>query len=188
MLTHPSVETLGQLARTPQATGNRAHLWIFLSALAGAVLASLVSAFVGALLDAPPVTRPTSLDLLMLSPVVALFELLLFVIITNLLILIARALGGKGVYSRLAYALSTFISPLILISSVLSAIPVVNATNMLTALYGLGLTVVALRAITRLNWGKAVLTLALALGVVLALGACFIIAVLPLLLQGNGGP
>ncbi len=179
-LTRPTVETFTLLAHAPGISSRRAHLWIFLSALVGSILAGAVSTFFSILLGGQASTGPSQFDLLLLAPFIGLVALVLFIIGVGIELLCAHALGGKGIYLRLAYAMATFVAPLLVIGSILSAIPLLNVTNGPIVLYGTWLSIVAVRAITHLTWPKALLSLALTIGVLFLLLAGFIIVTLPL--------
>ncbi len=186
-LTQPSVETFTLLSHAPGVSSRQAHTWVFISGLVGSILAGSIGLAVGILLGAKSSAGPSELDLLILSPVVALFLLALFIIGVGIALACAHALGGKGIYLRLAYSMAAFVAPLLVIGSILSALPLVNATNLLIVLYGIWLSMVAVRAITHLTWPRALLTLVLTLGVLLLLLAGFIIVTLPLLINALAG-
>lgn len=180
MLVEPSADTLAQLTQAPEASASRAHLWIFLSALVGALLAGLINWLVR-ILTAGAGGGPTPLDLVFLSPVIGLVVLAVFIILVNLMLLIAHLFGGKGVYWRLAYAAAAGLAPLILISLPLSAIPIVAATDLLLICYALFLLVLAIKAVSQIDWSRAILSLLLAVAILGALGGCFVVALLPFL-------
>ncbi len=179
-LTRPTVETFTALAHAQSVSSNRAHQWVLISAVVGSILAGAVSTFFSILLGGQTSTGPSQLDLLLLAPFIGLVALVLFMISVGIGLLCAHALGGKGIYPRLAYAMATFVSPLLVIGSILSAIPLLNVTNGLIVLYGAWLSIVAVRAITHLTWPKALLTLALTIGALFLLLAGFIVVTLPL--------
>ncbi len=180
MLVEPSADILIQLTQAPEASANRAHVWIFLSSLVGALLAGLINWLIR-ILTGGAGAGPTPLDLVFLSPLIGVVALAVFIIAVNLMLLVAHLFGGKGIYWRLAYAAAAGLAPLILISLPLSAIPIVAATDLLLICYALFLLVLAIKAVSQVDWARAILSLLLALVILGALTGCFVAALLPFL-------
>jgi hypothetical protein len=99
-----------------------------------------------------------------------LFYLLGFAVFVTVTQLIARALGGIGIYPQLAFTTAAFYASIILIQSVsallVSIIPglallITTALTMYTSL----LTVIAVRAVHQFGWVKAIASASLVLAV-----------------------
>jgi tetratricopeptide (TPR) repeat protein len=78
------------------------------------------------------------------------------IIITSIAQLVAKALGGTGTYPKLVYAFAAFLAPATLIISV--AMLIMGYLIYPLVAYVIVLNVLAVRAVHRLGWGKAVLS------------------------------
>jgi len=115
------------------------------------------------------------------SPVVGIIAVLFFAIFVGITNLIARALGGTGTYSQLAYTVAAYSAPLSIISIVLSAIPVVGCLNIVLGIYSLVLNVIAVKATHQFGWGQAIISSVVLWVLVFVLVAVIVIVVLALL-------
>jgi uncharacterized protein YjbI with pentapeptide repeats len=146
-LIQPSVKTFEGFAQDPKATSTRAYTWIFTSALVSALILILIQLV---LLGSVDIVAPI---VAVIVPVVA------FAVSTGITYVIARALGGTGTYAQHAFAVAAYVAPLALISNVVSLIPYVNLLNYLLVVYGIVLQVIAIKAVHRFGWGKAIVPL-----------------------------
>lgn len=95
-----------------------------------------------------------------------------FVVLSAILLAIARAFGGEGNLANQSYLLAAPQVPLSIIGNSLAWIPYVGVViAYLVAMYGIYLAVLALRAAHRFGWGQAVVTLLIP-GLVLAAVYC----------------
>ena len=78
-----------------------------------------------------------------------LFAVLMLMISTGVINWFARLYGGTGTYTELAFAYSAFAAPLMLI-------PFVPCLNFILVLYVTVLTVIAVKAVHKLNWGNSI--------------------------------
>lgn len=182
-LTRPSVATFESLLQDPNATTQRAYIWIAVSALI-AYLVSLVLAFVFvAAEDGMIVELIGSMAICgFCGAIIApLLSVLALMINAGLAHLCARALGGPGTYSQLAYAFSSYQAPLALISGVIFVVPCVRYLDIAIALYVIVLNVIAVQAVHRFSWGKSVFCAVIVPIVLVVIVACVIIAILTLI-------
>jgi hypothetical protein len=98
-------------------------------------------------------------------------------ILTGIVQLVARALGGTGSFDKLFYGYAAFQAPLGLVTSVLGAIPFLGCIAPLLAIYGLVLMVIATQAAHQLDTGKAAIA-SLAPVIIVFILCCCVIAVI----------
>jgi hypothetical protein len=181
-LTRPSVATYTDLLLDPKASLRRAVAWLFsatlLTYLFGVVIQAVV--FPGMLAEvirdasetAPAGVGLTPTVVLVLSlactPFLAGFVLLTYLVGFGLIHFIASALGSQGSYSEMVYTHAAYLAPLTLLTTLLGMIPVVNCLTVPLGLYSFGLQLMALKAATRMGWGRVFATL-LIVGVLIGL-------------------
>ena len=180
-LTKPNEETYRQFANSPRASTGTAYLWMAVSGAISSLLSLLVNSFTGA---NPFGTQPDLFTTLTCSfPVALAVSLIVFSIGVGYATFVGRALGGQADFDKLAYAMAAFMAPLGLVSSVISIIPVVNCLVFAIGIYGIYLSIVAVKAAHDLEeWGKAFLASPVVLG--LALGFCALCVIIMLALSG----
>jgi uncharacterized membrane protein len=172
-LTRPSVATYTDLLLDPRASLGRAVAWLFVSALLAYLigLAFQVLFFPGALAEivqeagetAPAGLKsvPGLLAGLSLAciPFLAAFAVASYLAGFGLVHFVASALGSQGSYTQVVYAHAAYIAPLSVLTTILGMVPLVNCLTLPLALYGFGLQLMALKASTRLSWGRVVAVL-----------------------------
>lgn len=161
VLTRPCVASLESVLRDPQVSAKRAYIWVFSGTVIGNLLSwcgiilmnwgdvdALNAAseyWGGSLLCVPPRA--------VLSGLTAILALAIRVGIAQW---IARALGGKGKFSQLAYATAAYMAPLPIIFGAVVAIPLLNLLILPMAILSLVLNVMACKAVNRFGWGAAI--------------------------------
>jgi hypothetical protein len=90
-------------------------------------------------------------------PVGAALAVVFLIISVGLQHLVARAIGGKGIFDDLVYASAAFAAPLSLISAALGMVPLLGCFSIFLGLYALGLSVIAIKAVHRLDTGRAII-------------------------------
>ncbi len=95
-------------------------------------------------------------------------------IITGIVQLVARALGGTGEFDKLFYGYASFQAPLGLVTSVLGSIPFLGCIAPLLGIYGLVLMVIATQAAHNLDTGKAAIATLTPVIIVFILCCCVI--------------
>jgi hypothetical protein len=203
-LTRPSVATFEGFVQDPNATDRRAYTWVFVSSLTSfaipVVLSTLLVAVLGTDMQGG-LWWAKYWSMLMASicaPFGAAFTLIVFVIIAGITQLIAGALGGTGTYSKLVYAFAAYMAPLTLIQltlihSVLSPMPLITylpyplrsiclprvllVVTPTLWIYGIVLNVIAVKAVHKFGWGKAIASSLVFVGI-LVLVACVVIGIL----------
>jgi hypothetical protein len=192
-LTRPSVATYADLLLDPKVSLRRAAAWLYLSALlsylagVGIQAAVFPSALAQVIRDAGQ-TAPQGLQmaptvLLVLSlactPFLAALFLVLYLVGFGILHFIASSLGSQGSFTDLVYAHAAFQAPLTLLTTLIGMIPLVNCLTLPMALYSFGLQLLALKAATRMSWGRVtavLLIIVLLIGLVAAVIALGLIA------------
>jgi hypothetical protein len=188
-LLRPSVKTYEDIIADPQASTNRAYIWVFISALLGYGISTLVQAGFAALRGGGvPATGEVSgvfgsplPSLVCGVPLFALLSVFGLIISAGISHFVAAGLGGTGTYSKLAYALAAYLAPLTLISGVIAGIPIPNCLNFPLGIYGIVLNVIAVKAVHQFSWGKALAASILVFAGILLVVAVFVIVILALL-------
>jgi len=176
-LTQPSVATYTDLLLDPRLSLGRAAAWLFTASLLAYLLGVVLQAtlFPGTLVDVireasetgPQGFQATPGVLLIFSlactPFMAAMFLGTYLLGFALLHFIASALGSQGSYAELVYAHAAYLAPLTLLGAILGMIPVVNCLTLPLGLYSIGLQLLALKAATRMTWGRVIAVLAVVL-------------------------
>jgi uncharacterized membrane protein len=176
-LTRPSVATYTDLLLDPRMSLRRAAAWLFTCSLLAYLLGLLLQAtvFPGTLAEViseasqtgPLEFQATPAVLLLLSlacmPFMAAMSLATYLLGFALLHFTASALGSQGSYTELVYAHAAYLAPLTLLTTLLGMIPLVQCATLPLALYSLGLQLMALKAATRMTWGRVIAVLAVVL-------------------------
>lgn len=139
-----------------------ALMWIFVSALAAGVLGSLVALFLR-----PAEQAYFDLGLLIAIPVLAALTTLSWLAFTAGAFVVGCWLGGTGRFGGLAFSFAACSAPLVVVASLLSALPALAWLSLALYVYWLALFVVAVIAVHRVAAWRAlvaVVTAVLALG------------------------
>jgi len=187
-LTRPNLASYEALASQPQASLSRASLWVFLSAtLAGLISLAVTLAFpslspfpTGATEGLSGSSAPY-LVLLCMAPFLGAMAVLGLYISAGISHVIARALGGIGEFRQLAFVMAAYTSPISIVSSIMGAIPLVNLLVLPITLFTIYLNILAIKAVHRFSWGRAVVSSVLFLAGILFAISCLLIGVLVLM-------
>jgi hypothetical protein len=197
--TKPKEETFARIAAQPGASVSKALLWVFVASLLTSLVGLVAqSVSAGGQLDImrqflpPEIARelPAGVapsfgigTIICGAPVGALFAMLGFAISTALIQWVAKLFGGTGTFDKLAYAFSSAIVPYSVVASVLALLGMIPIVGILTGLisfalsiYLIVLEVLAVKAVNRLDTGKAVGAVLLP-GLAIALIVCCCIVV-----------
>lgn len=173
-LTRPSVAVYEALLQDPRAGMTRAIVWLLGSALVsygivGVIQALLVrSAFAPAYLrgleqgagqaaeSLPAIASMLWIAVLCLIPLGAAATVIGQLLYAGILHFTTSALGSQGSYGDLTYAIAAYTAPFTLLSSLIGLVPIVNCLTMPLSLYTIGLHLLAVKAATRLSWGRTV--------------------------------
>ena len=204
-LTQPSVATYTDLLLDPRRSLGRAAAWLFTASLISYLLGIGVQAtfLPGTLVDVireaseagPPEFQAAPSTILILSlactPFLAAMFLGTYLIGFGVLHFIASALGSQGTYTEMVYAHAAYLAPLTILSTMLVMIPVVQCLTVPLSLYSFGLQMMALKAATRMSWGRVVAILAVVLVLILLVAAVGVLVWMSPEVQhwlaGNGG-
>jgi len=203
-LTRPSLATYTDLLLDPKVSLRRAIAWLFsaslLSYLIGVgIQAVILPGMLSEVIHEAAETAPTGVSLtptvvlvlsLACTPFLAGFVLLTYLVGFGIIHFIASALGSEGSYTELVYAHAAYLAPTTLLTTLLGTIPVVNCLTLPLGLYAIGLQLMALKAATRMGWGRvfaALLIVGLLFGlVVVVLGLAVFAPELERWLTGAG--
>jgi hypothetical protein len=174
--TKPKEETYARIVAQPGASATKAFLWVFVASLITS-LVSLVASFGGQMetfrqmlppeiANQLPVGADASVGIGTIicgAPVGAVFAVISFAIGTALVQWVAKLFGGTGTFDKLAYAFSSVTVPYSIVASILALLSMIPFVGILTGLisfamsiYLIVLEVLAVKAVNRLDTGKAV--------------------------------
>jgi hypothetical protein len=173
-LTKPSVATFEEIVTDPHASTNRAYKWVFVMSLVSQAIGLLGGWLTGrSLYNGPDPWEGvnTTLWSIICSPVGAGIAVLSFIISVGILQWIAGLLEGSGRFDDLVFAAAAYQAPLAAVAAVFSLImawlPAAACLGAPLFLYLAVLHVMAIKAVNRFNWGRAVATVLAPLGVLL---------------------
>jgi hypothetical protein len=155
------VEAFEALLRDPKASAERAYRWMFFGGAVGSTTSALISFFrmdaqLGSTYGVPTTPVLDTACSLGIGLLQGLGMVLGRAICVGIMHLIARALGGTGKYAELVYACAAFIAPLTIMVGVVSGIPYVNLLLIPLVIAVIVLYTMAVKAVHRFGWGKAV--------------------------------
>jgi hypothetical protein len=185
-LTQPSENTFTDLlGREPDPSMGKAFGWVALSSLIAGVIAVILSPFTNALSfgmmtgeDFIATLVGSAVGLICAIPFVIILAVIGFAIYSAVIQVVGRVLGGQGTYDELTYAFAAYGAPLGVVSAIVSAIPVVNlCLSPFLGIYWLVLNVMAVKAVHRFDWGRAILTSLSLLILSILIGCCVAILV-----------
>lgn len=200
VVTHPGEPVFEAERQRPEATLSTALIWMAIAAVISGI-AALISGFMfrnsvrsmggvsGILsqLNLPTELTsqidPTALDVVARTQSTGaiisgafwslIFVLLGFLIGVGILYLVARMLGGTGVYGRYAYLVASYGAPLSIVSTLLGFVPFVGGcVGLLLSIYGIILTYFATKVEHGLTQGKAIATVVIPVAILLVLILC----------------
>jgi hypothetical protein len=162
VITTPTEESFETVLADPQASANRAYAWIFITGLIGGVMNIGAQSIWGSAFRNMFNINNNSIDLspmcgVICVPAGAALAVVFLIIMAGLQHLVARAIGGKGILDDMIYACAAFAAPLSLISAAMGMVPLVGCFSIFLGLYALGLNVIAVKAVHRLDTGRAII-------------------------------
>ena len=193
-LTRPTEETFRKLADDPNGSLGRALRWIAITSAISYLITASAQLLFSSLAAGPGLLEALEQEAgllltegLMVAgvyacglPIVVLVSIVGMLIYSGVLQITASAFGGDGTFAEMAYALAAFIAPLTLISGAIGWIPWVNCLTIPLGIYSLLLTLLAVKSVTRISWGKTIGMFAtlLLVGALLAAGLGLLIWIL----------
>jgi len=187
----PSETSYARIVSDPGMSLGKAVLWVFLASVLSAILSYGVGLVVSTAMGALGGTNGQDLGVLL-----ALFQtttsgvgvlcgipvaIIGFLIVAGLIHATARALGGTGTFTQLAYGLAALSVPMSVLYGILYPIPLINCLTLPLGLYSTVLGVLAAKAAYRFGWGQAVAAYLLLPTVLTLVVACGTIVLLALL-------
>ncbi len=183
-LTRPNEETFRSLAGDPNGSFGRALSWIAITSAISYLITVSVQLLFSGLFAGPSLLEALEQEAgllltggLMVTgifacglPIVVLISTVGMLIYSGVVQITASAFGGDGTFAEMAYALAAFTAPLTLLSGVISWIPWVNCLTIPLGIYSLLLTLLAVKSVNRISWGKTIgiFTVLLLVGALLA--------------------
>ena len=181
VVTSPSDETFSQELDQPEANFTTAFVGIMIAAV-GVTIFAVISLFISMLLQSIGMIGPNMFDMSNMPSdippemiaqmtmimgagvgfgfVFAFLNLIIvpisFVIGSGFYFLVAKLMGGQGEFEKHTYALSIYQAPLMIVSSALTAIPLLGGClSLFVMLYHVVLTFFAIKTAHRLGDGAA---------------------------------
>lgn len=158
-LTRPSVATYEEIVNDPNAGPRRAITWMIACSLLGVIFYIIFGYMFGidAIMRMDEALESMLLVFLCFVPFMIFVSILEVVINSGISQLIAKLLGGTGTFSKLIYAFAAYQAPLTLIRFI-NGIPLIKILYMPLLLYGIFLSIIALKAVHKFGWGRAILS------------------------------
>lgn len=167
----PSEANFVQIARDPNASAGRAYAWVAIAGAIGALLSAIIGFVINAAWGAINSGGDTNalagvFGLTAFSgvwgvvcgvPLAAIGAVIGLTIVAGIPHLLALALGGRGTFTQMLYAVAAYVTPLTVINSVLGAIPFIGLLVGLIGIYMIVLNITAVKAVHELSWGKALI-------------------------------
>lgn len=170
-LTQPNTDTYTQIVRDPGASMGKALLWLAGAGFLGGLINGILSWIFDFRILGPRFNQFTEFGDFQfmraaggfMAVIAGMFggligTLIAALLITGIVQLVARALGGTGSFEDLFYGYAAFQAPLGFITGILSIIPFVNCLTLPLAVYGFVLMVIANKAVHQYDTGKAVIS------------------------------
>jgi hypothetical protein len=160
----PSAANYESILSDYQVGLGRASKWVAAAGAVGYVMALLILLMRGGLKSTPTPGNWSpfvTLSLLLVcgGVLVAVVDILALWAGGGMMFFVGLLLGGRGSYTDVVYAMAAYQSPLILISYILSAIPVAGPWLAIPVnVYGMVLSVFAVKAAHRMGWLQALVT------------------------------
>lgn len=200
-VTKPTLQNYEGIAHSSKASIANGALWLFLGLLVGSLVGGLVglpfqgggiAEQLGPLLqDAPPETQELLRNfggggmgffgVICGAPVGALFGLFFYFIGVGIQHWIARLFGGTGAFDKFFFTQAAYSAPVALVSGLLGSIPFVNCITFFISLYSIFLNFLSIRAVHKMDSGKAILVILVPAIVFCLLFVCCLAIVLALL-------
>lgn len=169
-LTRPNEETFRSLADDPNGSLSRALIWIAVTSAVSYLITTTVQILFSGLLAGPGLFEALEQEAglllpggLMIAgvficglPMVALFSAIGILIYSGIVQFTASAFGGEGTLAEMVYALAAFTAPITLLSGLIGWIPIVNCLTIPLVIYNLVLTLLAVKSVNRISWGKTI--------------------------------
>jgi len=194
--TKPKEETYARIVAQPSASVSKAFLWVFVASLLTS-LVSIVAGFGGGQMESLRQLLPPEIasqlpanagpsigigTIICGVPIGAVLAVLGFAIGTGLVQWVAKLFGGTGTFDKLAYAFSSITVPYSVVAAVLGLLGLIPFVGILTGLIGFALgiyvivlEVLAVKAVDRLDTGRAVGSVLLPGLVIFLLVCCCIV-------------
>jgi hypothetical protein len=191
-VTKPNEQTFAEIANSPDASPNKAYLWVFLSSLVSFFLVILASTLFGASsqygVDIRSIMGGSMIALLCAAPIGAAVGVLFFALDIAIIQWVAKMFKGAGSYNQLVYAVAAFSAPIGIVSGVISALSAIPYIGVIFSIISLGvsiyailLMVMAVKGVNKFGWGEAVGSVLLPGIVIGLLCGCLVFAAMMLL-------
>jgi len=150
----PRVETYQDLLLDPDFSRKRAYIWLFISLL----ISTLISMIGETVFETG--NGEVEIWLFLCGPItITILALAAIIISTAITQWIARLLGGTGTYTDLIYAVASYLSPLLLIASLINLLPYGECLSLFLGLYRYAQEITVIKAVNRFSWAKAFTTM-----------------------------
>jgi hypothetical protein len=200
VFTHPSEQTFLRILADPTASPNRAFIWVAVLAVFGGLVQGLLLPSLGTEFSSRISTGVGLICGAIVGPIFAIIGLALGAVILHFL---STLFGGTGTYNRMVYALGAISAPTSLITYAVSALTALvsvvtkgggslislclGPVSLVVGIYAIFLEVQAIKAVEKLDTGRALLVILVPLILVIILGvACVLLALIPIISNSRG--
>ncbi len=190
-LTKPNEQAYSEIATSPDASPNKAYLWLAISYILTFFVVMLVvfvstsNLYGGSLGNA---LGSSLIAVICGAPIGAVIGVLVYALEIAIIQWVAKLFKGTGTYSQLIYVFAAFTAPLTLISGVISLFSLIpfiglcfSIVSIGLGIYSLVLMVTATKAVNNFGWGEAIGSVFLPGIVIGLLCGCLVVGVMMLL-------
>lgn len=157
VLASPRVGTFEEVLRGTAVTRGRAYRWVFVGGLGIAPFAGAPFLSNNIQNGLIPAELKTFFAYWSWMTTISIFLVFAFAMSSFTTQIVARFLGGRGTLEQLMVAFSAFLAPIGLACGLLLVVPFARFMIIGLIVYAVFLSVVAVKAVHHLSWGKAVL-------------------------------
>ncbi len=162
-ISRPSEALFRNLLNDPRATANRGVLWLLLAGFINGLVTTVVvnqSLPVIAQQQQLPATSLSLLEILFVSLFLGPILVFAATLIVGVYHMVARFLGGEGLFADLFYLYASYTAPLFILLAAITVAPLPDGLKSILSfiwgVYQFILSAIVIRAVYRLDWLKVV--------------------------------
>jgi hypothetical protein len=161
----PTVDQYRYILSRPGVSTNRAAVWVLISSTLYTFVWIAISNGLPGTGPFSPLLAEVGLDVpgtlvvmvLCILPMIGALSILSLYITAGYSHLIAKALGGRGEFAQLVYAIAAYTSPL-RFAAVVLFLPYLNLLSIPYSIYATYLNILSIKSAHKFGWGKAILS------------------------------
>jgi hypothetical protein len=193
---HPGTATFQKILQEPDSNSTRGYKWVAVTALIN-VLLSIPTYVISLQKTAPDVTSYYVIFLLCVAVLSPIFAIIGIMITAGIYHWIAKLFGGNGDWGQLVFCLATISAPLLLLNGLFGLLSSLFGSALLSqstaleivlylpslalGIYTIVLNVCAIKAVEKIDTGRAIATVFSPTIIGIVIGLCMVIGFFPAL-------